>query len=79
MYILASNFFEKDDKYVFKARNLDAFKYVFIIFENNQMIICICIRNFENSRLKPGFLYTIFICICVGRKKILNGYFVVEK
>ena len=43
MYILASDYFEKDDKYIFKARNL------------------------ENSRLKPVFQYTIFICICVGK------------
>ena len=38
MYILASDVFEKDDKYVFKARNpcyvegLLAFKYVFFLF-----------------------------------------------
>ena len=38
MYILASVFFEKDDKYIFKA-----FKYVFIVFfETKQMIIYIC-------------------------------------
>ena len=37
------------------------------------------IRNFENSRLKLVFRYAIFICICVGRQGILNGYCVVEK
>ena len=49
MYNLASDFFEKDDKYVFKAeirvvcREFLAFRYVFILFfEPNQRIIYIC-------------------------------------
>ena len=74
MYILASVVFEKDDKYVFKARNsccvweFLAFEYVFIVFfETKQMIIYIFFRNLENSGLKPAFWYTIIICICVGR------------
>ena len=39
--------------------------YVVIVFsKTKQMIIYICfyIRNLENSRLKPVFRYTIFIC-----------------
>ena len=52
MYILAFYFFEKDDKYVFKARILCfvqkflAFEYVFIIyFEKNQMVIYFCLSE----------------------------------
>ena len=39
MYIIASDFFEKDDNYVFKSDN---YSYLYI-------------RNLENSRFKPGF------------------------
>ena len=43
MYILSSDFFEKDDKYVSKGREFLAFKYVFIFFlQTYQMIIYIC-------------------------------------
>ena len=50
MHILASDFFEKDDKYVFKElevrvvfREFLGFKYVFIVFiETNSMIIYFC-------------------------------------
>ena len=52
---LALDFFEKDNKYVFKAINSK-------------------LRNLENLRLKPVFRYTIFICICVGRLKIIYQY-----
>ena len=31
------------------------------------------------SCLKPVFRYTISICICVGRKRMINGYCLVEK
>ena len=59
MYILESDCFEKDDKYVFKAKKN---------FETNQMIIYIHYnRNLEHTHLKPVFRYTIFICICVCR------------
>ena len=43
MYILASDFFEKDDKYVLKleirvvCREFLAFKYVFIVFLRNKL------------------------------------------
>ena len=37
------------------------------------------IRIFDNLRLKQVFWYTISICICVGRYRILNGYCVVGK
>ena len=49
MYILASDFFEKDDKYVFKARysccmkgSLSLLIRIYRFFETNQMIIYIC-------------------------------------
>ena len=55
---LASDFFEKDDKYKFKARNsyvcreFLAFKYVFIIFfETNPMIIYICTSKIWKTRV----------------------------
>ena len=49
MYILASDFFENDDKYYLKLEirvvcwDFLAFKYTFnVFFEANQMIIFIC-------------------------------------
>ena len=56
MYILASFFFKKDDKYIFKARNacsefLD-FKYVVIVFfETKQMIIYIFTSEILKTRV----------------------------
>ena len=58
MYILASVFFEKDDKYVSKAkilvacREFLAFKYVVIVFfETKQMIIYICTLEIFKTRV----------------------------
>ena len=75
MYILASVFFQKEHKYVLKleicvaCREFLAFKNVVIVFFRNKTddYLYLYIRNLENSRLKPVFRYTIFICICVGR------------
>jgi hypothetical protein len=61
-------------------REFLAFKYLFnVLFETNQTIILFVHQNLENSRLNPVFRYTISICICVGRWRILNEYYVVEK
>ena len=56
MYILASDFFEKDDKYTFKARSscvwkFLAVKYVFIGFFRNRSddYLYLYIRNLENT------------------------------
>ena len=54
MQIITYDFFEKDDKYVFKARNLYflAFKYVFLVFyKTNQMIIYICASEILKTRV----------------------------
>ena len=78
MYIVASVFFSKKTintylklKIRVACREFLAFNYLVIVF--------FVIRNLENTRLKPVFRYAIFICICVDRKRILNGYCVVEK
>ena len=75
MYILASDFSEKDDKYILKLkicvvyREFLVIKYVFIVFfrKISDDYLYLYIRNLESSRLKPVFRYTIAICICVGR------------
>ena len=47
----------------------------FIVFsKQSDDYLYLYIRNLEHSRLKPGFRYTISICICVSRYKIINGY-----
>ena len=58
MYILASEFFEKDDKYYLKleirvvCREFLAFKHVVIVFsETNQMIVYICISEILKTRV----------------------------
>ena len=58
MYIIASDFFEKDDKYYLKleihvvCREFLAFKYVFIVFfETNQIIIYICSSEILETRV----------------------------
>ena len=58
MFILASDFFEKDDKYVFKTRNscceqrILAFEYVLIDFcETNQMINYVCVSEILKTRV----------------------------
>ena len=80
MYTLASYFFNKD---VFKARNCVVcreflgFRYIFIIFFRNKSDEFVYIRiskHLENSRLKPVLRYKLSICICVVRKRKLNGY-----
>ena len=35
--------------------------------EKKTINVYLYIRNLKNSRLKPVFRYTIFVCICVGR------------
>ena len=84
-------FFEKDDKYLFKSRNSCCVYGIWIFsiwiriyrffLKKNKIInyTYFYIRNLENSRSKSGFQFTISICICVGRKRILNGHYVVEK
>ena len=54
MYILASVFFETDDKYVFKDRNLCN---VVIVFLGNKTddYLYLSIKNLKISRLKPVF------------------------
>ena len=63
MYILASDFNAKDDKYIFKAKNSCG---VYLSFFFLNFFDDLFIGNLQNSRLKPGFRYIIFICICVG-------------
>ena len=55
------------------CREFSAIKYVFIVY------LYLYTRNLENLCLKPVFRYTTSICICVGRSRILKGYWVVEK
>ena len=71
MYILASDLFEKDDKYVFKTRNLYvcrefvAFKYVLIFSETNQMIIYICTSEILKTRVLNRFsAHNIHLYLC---------------
>ena len=62
------------------CRDFLAFKYIFIVFRNkSDDYLYLLFVNLEKSRLKPGFWQTISICICEGRYRILNGYFVVKK
>ena len=63
------------------CREFLVFEYLYILFFQNKSddYLYLYIRNLENSRLKPVFRFTTSICICVGRKRILNGYCVVEK
>ena len=42
------------------------------------MLIHFVHQKFKNFHLRP-FQYTVSICICVGRQRILIGYSVVEK
>ena len=74
IHILASDLKKNNNNYVFKARSqcCIAFKYVFIFFFN------LSVRNLENFHLKRVLWYTISICICMGRQRILTGYCVVE-
>ena len=58
MYILASDFFKKDNKYVFKARNLCYVSRIFlniyafiIFFETIQMIIYIYTYEILKTRV----------------------------
>ena len=89
MYILASDLFRKDGKYVFRARyyycvwrKFLAFKYVSI----NLMIIYICTSEILITRFLNRFFdtqYPLNICginlnLC-GQVYILNGYWIVEK
>ena len=58
MYFLASDFFEKDDKYVLKARNsfvvcreFLAFNvFIFFSLSKSDDYLYLYIRNLENSR-----------------------------
>ena len=66
MYIIAFDFFEKGDKYIFKANSLYCLKEIFGLFlKTNKIINIIYICTTEI--LKPVLRYTISICICVGR------------
>ena len=60
-----------------KAKNLKVKKGLQLIFSHEERIKCLfrntsydClylnIRNIENSRLKPGFRYTLSLWICMG-------------
>ena len=51
------------------CREFLAYNYVSIVFFQNKSddYSYLYIRNLENLHLKPGFPYTISICICVGR------------
>ena len=76
-YILASVVFPKKKKNIYlkleirvACREFLAFKYVpsYLFFGNKtDDYFYLYMRNLENSRLKPVFRYTIFICIYVGR------------
>ena len=89
MYILASDFFEIDDKDIFKAKNsccvqeIFTFKYVFIFFFRNKSddFLYLYIRNFENSCFKPVFVtYTYsFVFVLISKQRILSKYCFVEK
>ena len=80
-YILASDFLEKDDKYIFKARNVVvckeilAFKYIFIVFS----IIYICTLEILKIRVKNCFFGTQYPFVFVLEVRILNGYWTIEK
>ena len=79
MYVLASEFFQKDNKYYLKleicvvCREFLAFKYVFIFFSRNKSdnYLYLYFRNIKNSRLKLVFRYTISICMVENTKWIL--------
>ena len=83
MYILASDFSEKDDKYVYEAGNLCCMQEIFSLsihiyhfFRNkSDYYYYLYSRNIKNSCLKPGFRHKIFICICVVKSRRLNGFF----
>ena len=57
MYILASDIFEKDDIYVFKARNSCCvqgnftFNTYYVFFDSNQIIIDICTSEILKTRI----------------------------
>ena len=65
------------------CREYLGFKYTFIIyvFFLNKLddYLYLYVRYLENSRLNPVFQYTISICICVSRQRILNRYRADEK
>ena len=68
MYILASDLFQKEDKYYLRLEicvvwgEFKALKIIFtVIFKTNLMIIIFVHQNLSTSRLKPGFRYSISI------------------
>ena len=55
------------------------YKCIYRLFRNkSDDYLYLYIRNLGNSRIKPGFRYTIPIYICVGRLRIRDGYCEVE-
>ena len=80
MYILESDLFLNEDKYVFKDRNLccmGEFIFFFVFFETNLIVICICTSKIFKPHVKNwGFGYAIIIRICGGMHIVPKTIFV---
>ena len=81
MYILASDFLEKDNKYISKARNscvdtfqpLNTYIYISFLFRNKSDNLFLYIRNHENSRLQPVFgTQYPFVYVWAGREYLMD-------